>query len=76
MSRTTAYREFEEISAPFDLPGSGIKEGDRDVVVEEFGAPIPAILVEHADGEGQTRALVIYTPDLGRILEVILERGS
>lgn len=76
MSRTTAYRELEEISAPFDLPDSGIKEGDRGVVIEEFGAPTPAILVEHADGEGQTRALVIYTPDLGQILEIIPERDS
>lgn len=76
MSRITERRELEEVRAPEDLSEAGVRRGDRGVVVEVFGEPDPAIMVEYADAEGQTRALVIYTPDLGQVLRIMPERGS
>lgn len=74
MSRITERRELEEVRAPNDLPEAGVREGERGVVVEVLGEPEPAVMVEYADEEGQTRALVIYTPDLARTLHIIPER--
>jgi hypothetical protein len=76
MSRITERRELEEVRAPEDLSEVGIQRGERGVVVEVFGEPDPAIMVEYADEEGQTRALVIYTPDLGHVLRIMPEQDS
>ena len=73
MSYTTERRELEEVRAPHELPEAEVQKGDRGVVVEVFERPDPAIMVEYADKEGQTRALVIYTPDLERALHIIPE---
>lgn len=76
MSRITERRELEEVRAPGDIPEAGVRPGDRGIVVEVFEEPEAAVLVEYADGEGQTRALVVYTPDLARVLQVIPERDG
>ncbi len=73
MSRIVERRELEEVRAPHGLPDTGVQKGDRGVIVEVFEVPDPAIMVEYADEEGQTRALVIHTPDLERVLRVIPE---
>lgn len=73
MSRITERRELEEVRASHELPQAGVQKGDRGVIVEVFGEPDPAIMVEYADEEGQTRALVIYTHDLERVLRIIPE---
>lgn len=73
MSRITERRELEEVRAPHEPSQAGVHKGDRGVIVEVFGEPDPAIMVEYADEEGQTRALVIYTHDLERVLRIIPE---
>lgn len=73
MTHTATHKELEEIKAPADLFEGGIAAGDRGVVVEVFEHPEAAVLVEYADDEGRTKALVVYSPDLGRILGVIPE---
>ncbi len=73
MTRTATHKELEEIKAPADLLGVGVAAGDRGVVVEVFENPEPAVLVEYADDEGRTKALVAYSPDLGRLLAVVPE---
>lgn len=74
MSNVTAYRELDEIRAPQGIPEIDVSAGDRGVVVEIFEHPRPAVLVEYADDEGQSKALVTYSPDLRRILSVVPER--
>lgn len=73
MARTTVYKELDEIHAPESLPKVGVKAGDRGVVVVERQRPEAAIEVEYADEEGQTKALVVYSPDLERVLAVYPE---
>jgi hypothetical protein len=38
-----------------------------------LGHPRRALVVEYADGEGKTKAVVIYSWDLEQIFEVMLE---
>ena len=73
MSRTTTYGYLEAVTAPEDLEGTGVKAGDRGTVVEVFERPEPAVMVEYTDEEGRTKALIIYSPDLTRLLQVIPE---
>ena len=73
MGGTKTYGEYEEVRAPEDLVEVGVKAGDRGVVVELFERPRAAVLVEYADLEGQTKALVFYAPDLSRVYDVIPE---
>ena len=73
MSRTTTYGYLEVVTSPADLKGVGVRAGDRGTVVEVLERPEPAVMVEYADEEGRTKALVIYSPDLTRLLEVLLE---
>lgn len=73
MSRTTTYGYLEVVTAPADLEGVGVRAGDRGTVVEVFEHPEPAVMVEYADDEGRTKALVVYSPDLARLSEVIPE---
>lgn len=63
----------QEIKAPTDLEEVGVRAGDRGVVIEVFEHPEAAVMVEYADEEGQTKAQVIYSPDLTQLLEVIPE---
>lgn len=73
-SRATAYEELDEVEAPSDIEEVGVRAGDRGVVVEVFERPRSALLVEYADPEGQTKALVTYSADLERILDVLPDR--
>lgn len=75
MANVTAHKELDEVRATSDIPEAEVKTGDRGVVVEVFELPRPAVRVEFADDEGQTKALVTYSPDLGRILGVVPERA-
>ncbi len=75
MTRTTTHKELEEIKAPADLDEVGIHAGDKGVVIEVFERPEAAVMVEYADEEGQTKAQVIYSPDLTQLLEVIPEHA-
>lgn len=69
-------KELDEIGAPEDIGEAGVKAGDRGVVLEVFeqGSPGPALLVEYADFEGQTKALVTYSADLETILDIFVDR--
>ena len=72
------YEELDEIRAPEDLPEVRVDAGDRGVVLEIFpGRPAenvpPALLVEYADREGQTKALVTYSTDLRQTFGVYPE---
>ena len=71
--RTATHKELEEIKAPADLKEVGVHAGDRGVVIEVFERPEAAVMIEYADAEGRTKAQVIYSPDLTRLLEVIPE---
>ena len=73
MTRTATHREPDEIKAPFDVEEVGVTAGERGVVVEIFKRPERAVMVEFADEEGRTKALIVYSPDLSRHLEVIPE---
>jgi hypothetical protein len=73
MSNAPTLSEYEEIRAPEDLTEVEVKAGDRGVVLELFERPRAAVLVEYADSEGQTKALVFYAPDLSRAYDVIPE---
>lgn len=75
MSRATTYGYLEVVHAPEDIEGTDIGAGDRGTVVEVFERPKPAVLVEYADNEGCTRALVFYSPDLERLYQVVSEIG-
>ena len=75
MTRTTTYRELDEVRAPESLPEVGIQAGDRGVVVMEYERPEPGIEVEYADGEGHPKVFVVYSPDLARILAVHPEKS-
>lgn len=74
-SGAAAYEELTEVEAPEPIEGAGVEAGDPGVVVEVFGRPRPALLVEYADPEGRTKALVTYSPDLSRILDVLTTTG-
>jgi hypothetical protein len=65
-----AYEELDEIEAPERIEEAGVKAGDPGIVVGVFKRPRPALLVEYADPAGRTEALVTYSPDLGRVLDV------
>lgn len=67
------YEELDEVEAPEAIEGVGVEAGDPGVVVEVFERPRPALLVEYADAEGRTKALVTYSPDLGRVLDVLAQ---
>ena len=73
MTRTATHKELDEIKAPADVEEVDVRSGDRGVVVEVFEHPEPAVLVEFANEEGRTKALVAYSPDLTQLLEVIPE---
>lgn len=70
-----AYEELDEVEAPEAIEGAGVEAGDPGVVVEVFERPRPALLVEYADPDGRTKALVTYSTDLGRVLDVLPTRG-
>lgn len=74
MSRTT-YGYLEVVKAPFNLDGVGVRAGDRGTIVEVLERPESAVMVEYADDEGRTTALVIYAPDLMRLLGVVPEQN-
>ncbi len=71
------YRELDEVSAPEDLPRTGVKAGDRGVVVAELhnpdADPPHAVEVEYADERGVPKAFVVYSPDLKRLISVYPE---
>ena len=73
MTRTATHKELDEIKAPADVEEVDVRAGDRGVVVEVFEHPEPAVLVEFANEEGRTKALVAYSTDLTQLLEVIPE---
>ncbi|MDP9477396.1 MAG: DUF4926 domain-containing protein [Actinomycetota bacterium] len=73
MSRTTAYTDLDQVRAPADIEQVAVRAGDAGVVVQTFERPKPAVMVEYADDEGQTKALVVYSPDLSRLLQVLPE---
>lgn len=75
MARATTYKELDEVRAPEALPEVGVKAGDRGVVVMEYERPEPAIEVEYADADGQSRAFVVYSPDLEKVLDVHPEKS-
>jgi hypothetical protein len=68
------HKELDEVRAPGNIEGTGIKAGDRGIVLEVFEHPRPALLVEYADLEGQTKALVTYSIDLEEVLDVFVDR--
>lgn len=70
MKTKERYRDLDEVAAPEDLPDVGVKAGDRGVVVDVFDHPQAAVVVEYADSDGQTKALVFYTPDLTQVVDV------
>jgi hypothetical protein len=71
---TVAYGELDEVEAPEDIEKAGVEVGDSGVVVEVFEQPRPALLVEYADPEGRTKALVTYSTDLTQVLDVLRTR--
>lgn len=73
MIRMTAYTDSDEVRAPADIERVAVRAGDAGVVVQALERPEPAVVVEYADEEGQTKALVVYSPDLGRLLRVLPE---
>lgn len=70
MTRTTTYKELDEVRAPRPLPEVGVKAGDWGVVVMEHERPEAAVEVEYVDEEGQTKAFVVYSPDRVRVLAI------
>ena len=76
MARATTYEELDEIRAPGPLPEVGVETGDRGVVLEVFERPNLALLVEYADEEGRTKALVVYSSDLRQTFAVHPERST
>lgn len=74
MARAKTYKELDEVRAPEPLPEVGVRAGDRGVVVMEYERPEPAIEVEYADSEGQSRAFVIYSPDLQKVFNTHPEK--
>jgi hypothetical protein len=70
------HEELDEIEAPEGIEEAGVEAGDPGVVIEVFERPRPALLVEYADPEGRTKALVTYSPDLGRVLDVLHTREA
>jgi hypothetical protein len=78
LSHAPAYEELDEVEAPEAIEEAGVEAGDPGVVVEVLERPRPALLVEYADPEGRTKALITYSADLGRILDVLptRDRGS
>lgn len=67
-------KELDTIAAPKDIEEARVKAGDRGVVLEVFEHPSPALLVEYADFEGQTKALVTYSTDLETIFDLFVDR--
>jgi hypothetical protein len=67
----TAYEELDEVEAPEAIEEAGVEAGDRGVVVEVFERPGPAVWVEYADADGQTKALITYSADLERVLDIL-----
>lgn len=67
-------KELDEVVAPENFEEAGVKAGDRGVVLEVFEQPSPALLVEYADYLGQTKALVTYSKDLEKVLDVFVDR--
>lgn len=67
-------KELDDVVAPEDVEDASVKAGDRGVVIEEFEQPDSALLVEFADPVGQTKALITYSPDLEKILDVFVDR--
>ena len=70
MAHATIYKELDEVHTPGPLPEAGVKTGDRGVVVVEHERPEAAVEVEYADEKGRTKALVVYSSDLARVLAV------
>ncbi len=65
--------ELDEVRAPRAVGRAGVEAGDRGVVVQVFERPSPALLVEYADLQGQTKALATYSSDLEQILDVLVD---
>lgn len=65
---------LDDVVAPEDVEEASVKAGDRGVVIEKFEHPAPALLVEFADPIGQTKALVTYSADLEKILDIFVDR--
>lgn len=72
--RSVERKELDEIRAPKDIEEAGVRAGDQGVVLEVFERPSPALLVEYADFEGQTKALVTYSPDLETIVDIFVDQ--
>lgn len=72
----TVYDELDEVEAPARVEEAGVEAGDRGVVVEVFEHPRLALLVEYADPSGRPKALVTYSPDLGRVLDILKTPSS
>ena len=51
------------VALVIDLPGEGLTRGQIDTVVEHFTGGEAAELVEFADGEGGTYAMVPVKPE-------------
>lgn len=66
-------KELDDVIAPEDVKEASVKAGDRGVVIEEFKKPDPALLVEFADPVGQTKALITYSTNLDRIIDVFVD---
>lgn len=72
--RGLELKELDELKAPESIEEAGVEAGDRGVVLEVFERPSPALLVEYADAEGQTKALVTYSRELEELLDVFVDR--
>ena len=73
MANVAVHRELDEVRASSDIPEIEVRAGDKGVVVDVFERPRPAVRVEFADEQGHTKALVTYSPDLQRVLNVVPE---
>lgn len=66
--------ELDAVVAPEDVGEASVRAGDSGVVIEKFGGPEPALLVEFTDSVGQTKALVTYSTNLKKIFDVFVDR--
>ena len=64
------YKELDEVRSPETVSEANIVAGEYGVVLLVFEEPKPALLVEYADSDGQTKALVTYSPDLREVFSV------
>lgn len=69
-ARTRTYELYDEVKAPETIGSVNVQVGDRGVVVDILNHPQAAVVVEYADSDGQTKALVFYKPDLTEVVDV------